>query len=119
MKKSDSSHYPPPEYLSKGSKQLWRKLVPRRARSPERLELLRLALERRDRALQAREILAREGLTSKTKTTGALHVHPLVKVEREAWQQFVKIWVALHLNTDVNGGGQLEPFDAALLEPLR
>jgi phage terminase small subunit len=51
-----------------------------------------------DRADQAREAVADEGLTTKTKTTGAVHVHPLVKVEREARQQFAKCWNDLDLS---------------------
>lgn len=64
----------------------------RRAKSSERLVLLQAALEVLDRANEARKLLSTEGLTTKTKTTGAVHVHPLLKVEQEARQQFGKIW---------------------------
>jgi phage terminase small subunit len=55
-------------------------------------------LEASDRADQAAEVVAREGMTSKTETTGAIHVHPLVKVERESRQLFARIWKQLGLD---------------------
>jgi hypothetical protein len=50
-----------------------------------------------DRAEQARLELAAATLTTTTETTKAVHVHPLVKVEREARQQFARIWSDLAL----------------------
>lgn len=91
---------PPPEHLSENSKELWRSLVPSTARSPGRLTLMRVALEALDRADQAREILASESLTTRTEGTGAIHINPLVKVEKEARQQFVRCWANLHLEWD-------------------
>ena len=35
-----------------------------------------------------------------TKTTGAVHVHPLLKVEREARQLFLRTWSILGLSFD-------------------
>ena len=88
---------PPPPHLSERSKQLWRELTPRRASSPERLALLQTALECLDRADEARAVLAQEGLTKTTKTTGAVHLHPLTRVEKESRQQFMSAWQALGL----------------------
>src|SRR5438046_912669 len=85
----------PPAHLSERAAGLWRELVPRRARSPERLALLQTALEALDRSDEAREAINKEGLTSKTEKTGALHIHPAVRVERESRMLFMKCWSAL------------------------
>jgi phage terminase small subunit len=91
---------PPPGHLSPWAQALWRCIACRRARSPERLTLFLAALEALDRATEAREILAREGLTTKTETTGAVHVHPLAKVEAESRRQFGAMWDRLGLSED-------------------
>ena len=49
-----------------------------------------------------------EGMTTKTQTTGAVHIHPLVKVEREARSIFAKIWGLLKLEWDDNIDGEEE-----------
>lgn len=71
----------PPVHLSKKSQRLCTEVVPRRTCSAERPALLQVALEALDRAA---ETIGREGLTVKTTTSGAIHVHPLVRVERES-----------------------------------
>jgi P27 family predicted phage terminase small subunit len=96
----------PPEHLSERSKELWRKLGPDEAKSIERRTLFQAGLEALDRADEARRIIQAEGIISKTTTTGAVHVHPAVKVEREARAQFVRIWDLLNLkwNSGIDGG---------------
>jgi phage terminase small subunit len=66
--------------------------------------MLRAALEAMDRADQAREVVEREGMTTTTKTTGAVHVHPLLKIEREARHQFTNLWCSLGFNREANQG---------------
>lgn len=100
-----SSEFEPPTHLSDRAKELWTEFVPSRARSLGRLTLLATALEAYDRAEAARLLVASEGMTTKTKTTGAVHVHPLVKVERECRQQFAKIWHDLGLHWDSTEDG--------------
>jgi P27 family predicted phage terminase small subunit len=95
-----NQQFNPPSHLSPRAKSLWRSIVPSRAKSASRLALLQCALESLDRADSAREVVAREGMLSKTKSTGALHVNPLVKVERESRQQFARIWGEMHLGFD-------------------
>ncbi len=68
--------------------------------APERLALLQAALEALDRADSARITVETEGMTSTTKTTGAVHIHPLVKVERESRAQFMRAWDQLGLRWD-------------------
>jgi len=89
----------PPEaplHLSEAGKALWAAVVSE-CRSSGRRALLLTALEARDRMLECRAILAKEGLTQTTTKTGAVHVHPLAKLETEARRQFTSIWTALHL----------------------
>ena len=90
--------YPPaPTHLSERAAALWRELGPWRADTLGRRTLFQAALEALDRAEQARELIETAGLVSATKTTGALHIHPAVKVEREARAQFAAIWTQLGL----------------------
>jgi phage terminase small subunit len=95
----------PPDHLSPRSKTLWNEIGPDSAQSVQRRVLFQTALECLDRADQARELVKMEGLTTTTKTTGALHINPLVKLEKEAIAQFVKIWGLLHLqwNSAIDG----------------
>lgn len=98
--------FTPPEGLSADSLELWADVVPTRCRSAGRLALLTEALRARDRAEQARLALADDSLTTKTATTGAIHLHPLIKAERESRQQFARIWEILGLSFDVQIDGR-------------
>ena len=90
--------YPePPAHLSVRAAGLWRYLGPTHARSVARRTLLRCALEALDLADLAREAVCREGMTSRTETTGAIHVHPLIKVGTESRRQFSRLWEQLSL----------------------
>lgn len=93
---------PPPEGLSEKSRQLGAVVVPLRAKDAERQAIVEQALRSLDRAEAARLAIAEAGMTTQTKTTGAVHVHPLVKVEREARQQFMRAWEALGLSQDLS-----------------
>ena len=91
MKKSD-----PPEHLSAESQALWCKVVPATGWSPGRLEYLTVALEARDRSRHASSELAKTGLLT-SKEGGMDHIHPLVKVEKDAWGVFLRAWAKLGL----------------------
>jgi hypothetical protein len=99
--KLEDRQFAPPPHLSARSAAIWRSLVPRRARSAERLTLLQTALECLDRGDAARAKVDADGLTVKTLATGTVHLHPLLKVESEARRQFAKLWSALHLESDL------------------
>lgn len=92
--------FPPPSHLSEKSQELWRSVVPSRGKSPGRLALLAEGLAALDRAEQARAEIAATGLTTKTERSGVVHVSPLVKIEREARQQFRQVWADLNLHFD-------------------
>jgi hypothetical protein len=74
--------------------------------SPGRLALLTTGLEARDRAAEARAAIAKDGLTSITDRTKAVHAHPLLKVEKDAQALFARCWTSLKLdwNSRIDGG---------------
>ena len=88
----------PPEYLSESSKELWRDVIAsKNAETPQRRALLAVALTAKDRAEEARQLIARDGLISQTKKSGVMHTHPAQKIERESQTVFVRTMVALGL----------------------
>jgi phage terminase small subunit len=93
-----SQEFPPPADLSESSKALWDSLVPRRARSPERLELLTAALRARDRCEQLRQILRDEGLVIETAKSGVKHANPCMPMLESAEKHFARLWRELSLN---------------------
>ena len=105
--------FKPPKHLSPESKALWKLVVPRRGKSPERLALIEEALMARDRSAQARKELDAQSLTTKTETTGAIHLNPLLRVERENRQAFTRMWNQLGFDWDykVDGRGFMKPVD--------
>ena len=50
------------------------------------------ALESLDRAEQARVLVNAEGLCRTTESTGAVHIHPALKVENDARKLFARLW---------------------------
>ena len=100
----------PPEQLSERSQQLWKDIVVTKRKniiSPGRVVLLEQALTALDRADEAAEIVRKEGMVTKTTTTGAVHVHPMVKVERENRGLFAKLWRQLRLDFDLQVDGKV------------
>ena len=96
----EHQQFEPPSHLSPRATALWRSLVPSRARSPARLALLQAGLEAWTVPTPSTRGVAAAGMTTTTATTKAVHVHPLVKVEREARAQFAKIFSELSLGYD-------------------
>jgi hypothetical protein len=66
--------------------------VPKRAVSAGRLALIEEALKVLDRADQATVVVDQLGATFTTTTTGAVHVRPEVRIERENRQLFARLW---------------------------
>ncbi len=96
-----------PSHLSERSAALWRAVVPSRAKSAERQALVIAALDALDLADECRARVRAEGLTATTKTTGAVHVHPLMKVEKEQRSLFAKIWGQLNFQWNHSIDGRL------------
>ncbi len=91
----------PPAHLSEPSKQLWKHLLETgRIRTLPRLALLQTALEARDRADEARLKIG-DALTIKTERSGVEHLNPLLRLERENRQLFVKIMGQLSLHGEI------------------
>ena len=104
---SEMPAIPAPEHLSDRSKAFWATVVPDRRRSPGRLAYLQTILEARDRADECAAVIAKEGMAKTTKTTKAVHVHPLVKVERECRQQYMRGMEVLGLTWDSTIDGRV------------
>jgi phage terminase small subunit len=97
----------PPEHLSDRAKTLWHAvLAKKKAVSEGRLAMIQAALEALDRADQCRALIAEQGLTTVTKTTGAVHVNPLTKIERESRAMFLASWRIAGLSFDPNVDGR-------------
>ena len=88
-----------PEHLSVKSQELWAIITAEKVTSPTRQALLLAALEARDRAEAARLAIAQQGMVNVTETTGAIHLNPLLKCERESKALFAKIWGQLGLDS--------------------
>jgi P27 family predicted phage terminase small subunit len=83
---------PPPGHLSDRAKALWRCIVPERATAPERLAVIQAALEALDRADSATELVRQQGMTFVTVKTGAVHSHPMIRVEHDERKEFARLW---------------------------
>lgn len=96
----------PPQHLSERAVTLWHQVVPRRARSPERLALLIAALEALDRADEARKLIQQQGMVTAEGKGKMQHVNPLVKIERDNRGLFAKLWTQLNLQWDMEQDGR-------------
>lgn len=104
-----SEEFSPPPHLSERAKAIWQSIVPARAKSIGRLTMLQAALEALDTADAARVAIESTGLTTTTKTTGAVHLNPLAKLERESRQQFCRIWNEMGLSWQQSVDGVFKP----------
>jgi phage terminase small subunit len=91
----------PPECLSESSRELWRAVITGPIPAG-RAAIVQTALEARDRAQQASAMLTTEGLCSTTATTGAVHVHPAVKIEHDNRALFARLWSNLGLSSEID-----------------
>jgi hypothetical protein len=81
----------PPEGLSERAQELWRAEVRHRTKSSGRLALLEQCLRALDRADEVHRLLGTQELISVTKTTGAAHLNPLLRAEKEARETFARL----------------------------
>ena len=108
MPQANGDHaFDPPGHLSDRAQKIWREVQPRRCMSLERRTLFQVALECLDRADQASAAIDEAGLTFVTKSTGAVHINPLVRIEKDSRAAFAKTWQVLGLEwfTALDGSG--------------
>lgn len=96
----DGGFTPPPGHLSDMAADIWREVVARYLVEIEGLPLLEKALTQYDRARQARREIEENGLTWTNPDSGAVHVNPAVKVERDATKAFRLAWKELALDIE-------------------
>jgi len=92
--------YKAPKELSEMSKAVWRGVVPRRAKTVERMLLVKTALLALDRAQEVTAEIKKEGLTIENPSSGAKRANPLIKLEKELRAQFATIWDGMNLDWD-------------------
>lgn len=95
-----NGNHPPPDSLSERSKDLWVRLVPGQVRSPARRQALAVALMGLDRLDQITAALRDQPLVKVTASSGAVHLHPLVRAESSARRDFLAIWERLSLDRE-------------------
>ncbi|QEH37929.1 hypothetical protein OJF2_65240 [Aquisphaera giovannonii] len=96
----------PPGHLSEGSAALWRSIVRdyNFGQYPEALAILLEAMNARDRAEQARLIIAAEGITV-CDGRNSIKGHPCVAIAKEAQNVFISAMKALRLDPDSSAKG--------------
>lgn len=93
----------PPMHLSKDARAWWSEVIRVFELEDHHRRLLTLAAECWDRAVQARKILAREGITYRDRF-GKPRKHPAVSVEEQARLGFAKLLRELDLEGEPNPG---------------
>ena len=89
----------PPAHLSQSAKQWWRTTVDRYVLEEHHIRLLQLLCESWDRAQEAREQLAQDGLTVVGRE-GGLRPHPCVAIERDSRLAVARLVRELDLDTE-------------------
>ena len=100
-----------PDYLETSTRLWWEAVVSKWDLEDHHIRLLTLAAESWDRGSQAREQIARDGLTTATKD-GGLRAHPAVRIESECRIAFARLLRELDLDLD-------PPASATRPAPLR
>lgn len=88
-----------PAYLQPATRKWWQGVVSRWQLEEHHIRLLTLAAESWDRGQQAREQIARDGLTTATKD-GGLRAHPAVRIESDARLAFARLVRELDLDLE-------------------
>jgi P27 family predicted phage terminase small subunit len=88
-----------PAHLRADTAAWWKSVVRDYILQPHKLRLLQAACEAWDRLQQAREILARDGLTVEGRE-GGIRPHPAVAIERDARIGFARLVRELDLADD-------------------
>ena len=98
---------PAPQHLTTTTRGWWRSVVREYDLDDHHLMLLQAAAEAFDRLNQAREILAREGLTVKSRQ--GIKPHPCIAIERDCRIGFARLIRELDLDLDEPGQYERRP----------
>jgi P27 family predicted phage terminase small subunit len=88
-----------PRHLRKSTRAWFESVVTEWRLESHHVHLLQLAAESWDRCQQAREVIAREGLTTPTRE-GGHKLHPAVRVESDSRIAFARLLRELDLDLD-------------------
>jgi P27 family predicted phage terminase small subunit len=88
-----------PSHLRRETAEWWRSVHKGYELEPHHMRLLTMAAETWDRAQQAREAIAKDGLTVGTRD-GGLKAHPAVGIERDCRLAFARLVRELDLDTE-------------------
>jgi P27 family predicted phage terminase small subunit len=97
-----------PQHLRPDTRAWWRSVAADYLLEEHHLRLLTLAAEAFDRCGEAREVLARDGLTVPT-ADGGLKTHPCVGIERDARLAFARLLRELDLDVEPPAEGRRSP----------
>jgi P27 family predicted phage terminase small subunit len=95
----------PPRGLTKEGRDLWRMVCGGWCMDPAGLVVLRQVCECLGRLREAQGILEAEGLTVFNEKTGMTLAHPMLKVEKDTREIFVKFWRLLALDIEAPPAG--------------
>jgi P27 family predicted phage terminase small subunit len=101
----------PPRHLTAATRQWWQSVTRDYDLEPHHYKLLQALCEAWDRLQQARETLARDGLTV-VAGEGGIKAHPCVAIERDSRIGFARLLRELGLDTE-------PPADTPRAPPLR
>lgn len=94
----------PPKHLSAEARRWWRRVLAEYGiEDAAGLMILGQALEAYDRLREAQELIRRDGLIIATPATGAKHLHPAARVEKEARTLLLTAWKQLGLDIEPPG----------------
>ncbi len=98
--------YPVPEHLKPATAAWWKSVVGEYALEPHHVRLLTLAAESYDRCTEARELIAKEGLTYRDRFQQPRQ-HPACAIERDNKTSFARLLRELGL--DISEPEPLKP----------
>ena len=88
-----------PEHLTPATAHWWQSVHEEYSLEPHHTRLLTLAAEAYDRATQARELIARDGLVVPT-ADGGMKAHPAISIERDCRTAFARLVRELDLDVE-------------------
>lgn len=97
-----------PQHLRPETRRWWRSVTADFRLEQHHIRLLTLACEAFDRCAEAREILAKDGLTIAT-GDGGLKAHPAVGIERDSRLAVARLIRELDLDCEPPGEGRRPP----------